>query len=213
MIVSQLFDRKRFETFFNVSHETIEDLDRYCDLLDKWNRRINLVSQSTLPMIWHRHFADSMQLWQLKGKIPSSWLDVGSGAGFPGLVIAILAKNSLPDLKVTLVESDQRKCAFLLRVAQDLGLDIDIKPVRIENMPNAGFDIISARALASLNSLLELCQPFCHESTLCLFPKGNKHESELTQARKIWHIESEQISSITDANAVIFRIESFSRAR
>lgn len=205
-------DSKSFEAMFNVPRETMDMLKHYKTLLTKWNQKINLVSPSTIPDIWHRHFADSAQLWSLRNPNATRWLDIGSGAGFPALVLAIFAHQLEPELQFTLVESDQRKCAFLVNVAQALGLNVTVKAERIENLPIQPFDIISARALSSLTNLLEISAPFCNESTLCLFPKGNKYELELTKARKTWHIEEQKIPSLTDTESVILRIESFSRA-
>lgn len=201
-----------FKALFDVSRETLEKLKQYEDLLIKWNQRINLVSPATIPNIWHRHLADSAQLWAHIPQGATSFLDVGSGAGFPALVLAIIADGKKSPIKFTLVESDQRKCAFLLNVAHGLKLDVKIVSERIERLPIQEFDVISARALASLTELLQMAAPFCHESTICLFPKGNRYESELTDARKTWHIEEQQIHSVTDPESVILRIESFSRA-
>ncbi|MCF6303908.1 MAG: 16S rRNA (guanine(527)-N(7))-methyltransferase RsmG [Rhodobacteraceae bacterium] len=212
MIKPNAPQREKFETLFDVPRETMEQLAQYEVLLTKWNQKINLVAPSTIPDIWHRHFADSAQLWSLRNLDATNWLDIGSGAGFPALVLAIFAKKQSPNLIFTLVESDQRKCAFLINVAQALDLNIIIKPERIENLASQPFDMISARALSSLPELLEISEPFCKESTICLFPKGNRYELELTKARKTWHIEEQKIPSLTDAESVILRIESFSRA-
>ncbi len=212
MIKSNASQRAKFKTLFDVPRETMEQLAQYEALLIKWNKKINLVAPSTISDIWHRHFADSAQLWSLRNLAATNWLDIGSGAGFPALVLAIFAKNQSPNLIFTLVESDQRKCAFLINVAQALDLNIIIKPERIENLASQPFDMISARALSSLPDLLEMSAPFCKKSTLCLFPKGNRYELELTKARKTWHIEEQKIPSLTDAESVILRIESFSRA-
>ncbi len=212
-MAQRISDHKSFEAMFNVPRETIDMLEHYKNLLIKWNKKINLVAPSTISDIWHRHFADSAQLWELRKQGATHWLDIGSGAGFPALVLAIFAHQLEPELQFTLVESDQRKCAFLINVAQALDLNIIVKAERIENLPIQPFDIISARALSSLANLLEISAPFCNESTLCLFPKGNKYELELTKARKDWHIEEQKIPSLTDPESVILRIESFSRAR
>ncbi len=207
-----LYNSAKFETSFDVPRETMEMLNQYQSLLTKWNKKINLVAPSTISNIWHRHFADSAQLWALRGPGVNRWLDIGAGAGFPAMVLAIIAQNKQPEIEFTLVESDQRKCAFLLNVAQNLGLDIIVKAERIENLETQPFDVISARALSSLTNLLEISACFCCDSTICLFPKGNRHELELTQARKTWHIEEHKIPSVTDTESVILRIESFSRA-
>ncbi len=209
---STIFGIDAFQSQFDVSRETISKLSQYERQLTKWNQRINLISPSTMPEIWHRHFADSAQLLKQIPVTAKKMLDIGSGAGFPALVLAIIAQESLPDLKFTLVESDQRKCAFLLNISHLLALSVDIQSQRVEDFENQKFDVISARALASLSDLLEMTEPFCNKTTICLFPKGMRYESELTEARKIWHIKEQQIPSLTDNSAVILRIESFSRA-
>jgi 16S rRNA (guanine527-N7)-methyltransferase len=203
--------KESFAASFDVSRETMSRLEDYEQLLAKWNPKINLVSRSTLSEIWHRHFADSAQMIQHIDKDQHSWLDFGSGAGFPGLVIAAIAIEKYPDLAVTLVESDQRKAAFLLTVTKALGLNVVVKPERIEAMPAQNADIISARAVAPLSQLLSWAQPHAHKSSVLLFPKGNSYESELTTARKHWHIEAEVIPSVTDSGAVILRIKDFNR--
>ena len=206
------FDKAGFQERFSVSRETIAGLEAYEALLQKWNPRINLVSRTTLAEVWHRHFADSAQLWELMPETASNWLDFGSGAGFPALVIATLAKEKKPDLRVVLVESDQRKCAFLINVIAELGLNAEVKAARIEDIPSQNADVISARAVAPLERLLELSALHAHKSTVMLFPKGNSYESELTAARKHWHIEQKAIPSLTDPNSVILKIKEFKRA-
>lgn len=206
-----MLDRDNFRDKFNVSRETIERLDGYEQLLIKWNSKINLVSKSTIPEMWNRHFCDSAQLWPYIDKNARSWLDFGSGAGFPALVNAVIAKEKQPELKFTLVESDHRKCAFLNSVVRELDLAATVVPVRIEASEPQKADIISARAVASLDQLLEYSEKHRHESTILLFPKGMNYESELTAAQKHWHIEVRTIQSLTDSNSVILRIEGFTR--
>ena len=202
---------ENFASAFDVSRETIAQLAQFERLLRKWNPAINLVSRATLGDLWHRHFADSAQIYQHVDEKHTSWLDFGSGAGFPGLVVAVLAKENRPDLAVTLVESDHRKAAFLLTVANTLGLNVSVKIGRIEEMGGESADVISARAVASLEQLLIWAHPHAHDSTVLLFPKGISYESELTAARKHWHIEAKVIPSVTDSGAVILRIEDFER--
>ena len=205
-------NRECFAQKFNVSRETMERLNCYEALLQKWNPTINLVSRSTLDDIWHRHFADSAQLYQYIDDNCRNWLDFGAGAGFPGLVIAVIGLEKNPNLSITLVESDKRKAAFLLTVSRDLGLNANVITKRIEALPPQKADIISARAVAPLTQLIGWAAPHAHKSTVLLFPKGNSYESELTAARKHWHIEAEVIQSVTDSSSVILRIEDFERA-
>lgn len=211
MTFTQIDNSSDFSAFFDVSRETIERLEEFHSLLGKWNKVINLVSRASFEQSWHRHFADSAQLWDLREKEAQNWLDIGSGGGFPGLVLAILALETAPALKFTFIESDQRKCAFLLNVCHALSLNVSVLSQRIEKTDPQVFDMISARALASIDELLNIVEKFTGENTVCLFPKGSICDSELTEARKIWHIETQEIPSMTDRNAVILRIESFSR--
>ncbi len=204
-------DRESFANRFYVSRETLAMFDTYAALLNKWNPKINLVSRKTLTDLWHRHFADSAQLLQHIDAEYKSWLDFGSGAGFPALVVAALAKEKRPDTRFTLVESDHRKAAFLMTVSSALGVNADIVTHRIETLQTQNADVISARAVAPLDQLLKWAAPHAHKSTVLLFPKGNSYESELTMARKHWHIGAEIIPSVTDSSSVILKIKDFER--
>lgn len=207
-----LVKREFFAAKFNVSRETIERLDEYEALLKKWNPKINLISRNTLDSIWHRHFSDSAQLYQHIGDNCKKWLDFGSGAGFPGLVVAAMAMEKHPETSFVLVESDQRKAAFLMTVSNVLGLSATVVTERIEALPAQKADIITARAVASLDQLLTWAAPHRQKPSVLLFPKGISYESELTAAQKHWHIEVETIPSVTDSSAVILKIEDFKRA-
>lgn len=189
-----------------VSRETSDRLDRYQNLLLRWTERINLIAPSTRASIATRHIADSLQLWPHAPAEARSWVDLGSGGGLPGLVIAIIAAEQRPGLTVTLVESDQRKAVFLRHAAAELGLPARVVARRIESLPPMPQDVISARALAPLPRLLELSRPFLHSGTVLLFPKGRSAHSELTEARRHWHIEVEAVPSRTDRQGVLLRI-------
>lgn len=206
-------DRDNFESIFDVSRETMDRFQRYEVLLTKWNAKINLISRATLLELWNRHFADSAQLAELAPKTTRVWLDFGSGAGFPGMVCAILAKDRGEALKMVLVESDQRKAAFLMTVARELDLDVEVICERVENVTCIQPDVISARAVASLSDLLTYSDRHRQDSTILLFPKGNSYESELTAAEKNWHIDVEVIKSITDSGSVILIIKDIDRVR
>jgi len=208
-----MFNEHSFGEVFNVSRETIDRLRIYERLLIRWNEKINLVSRSTIPVIWHRHFADSAQLWQFVSNKTSLWLDFGSGAGFPSLVNAVIAKEKHPELKFLLVESDHRKCAFLSSVVRELDLSVMVDSSRIESLVPQEADIISARAVAPLNQLLDYSYRHCHKNSILLFPKGVNHESELTKAQTHWHIDVGMIRSLTDSSSVILRIEGFTRVK
>ena len=197
-----------FAATFNVSRETLDKLLAYVALLEQWQPRINLVAGATLPDVWHRHIADSAQLLALAPK-SGKWLDIGSGAGFPGLVIAIMA-HAGAGTRVTLIESDRRKCAFLAEVARHTGISVEIHTARIEQIATqrmlGAVDVVSARALAPLVRLIPLSMPFFGDATLGLFPKGRDAESEVTQARTALDFDVEMTPSLTDAAARIVAI-------
>lgn len=206
-----------FAAAFSVSRETLERLKTYEALLQKWQKTINLVAPSTLNQIWHRHFADSAQILAIAPPKPQNWVDLGSGAGFPGLVIAILlAENGAAAQKrVTLVESDSRKAAFLREVARAVALPVDIVAQRIEvastRIRVATVDVVSARALAPLDKLLELTQPLMQPATTALFLKGRDVSREVQDAEIKWKFEIELTQSLTDPDARIVRITNLSR--
>ncbi len=198
-----------FAAAFNVSRETIGQLSRYAALLAQWQPRINLVAPATLPDVWHRHIADSAQLYALAPSSARTWLDIGSGAGFPGLVIAILS-HAIGGPRVVLIESDRRKSAFLAEVARQTGISVEIHTARIEQIATQAMlgkvDVVSARALAPLVRLIPLSLPFFGDETLGLFPKGRDVESELADARASWDFDVELTPSLTDADARIVAI-------
>lgn len=198
-----------FQRRTNVSRETLEKLQIYQDRLRVWNKAINLVSKGTLENVWERHFLDSAQLLGLAAEGAQSWVDLGSGGGFPGLVIAILAQEH-SDLHVTLVESDRRKCAFLADVSRETSCPVTIKAERVE-AHNGRYEVISARALAPLTTLLEWSVALTAPSQNLLFPKGESVDAELTAAKAGWHMEYERIQSVSNPSATILKITSFSR--
>ncbi len=204
-------DRERFLRSWDVSRETLERLDIHADLVRRWTRRINLVSGATLKALWSRHFLDSAQLFRLAPASAGCWLDLGSGGGFPGLVIAALAAEDRPDLRTSLVESDSRKATFLRTAAREMGLKVQLHVERVEKLRPQNSDIVSARALAPLNLLLEYAKRHVRDGGLAIFPKGEKVKSEIAIARKTWQFELEQVSSLTDEAASILRITEFSR--
>ena len=195
-----------FSREFGVSRETCERLEAYIALLRRWNARINLVARGTIDAAWARHVADSAQLFDLAPAAASSWIDLGSGAGLPGLPVAALAAERVPGLHVTLVESDTRKAAFLVTAAAEMGLDVTVEPRRIEALPARPYDVVSARALAPLDRLCALAHRFSGPGTVFLFPKGARLDSELTAATAGWHIRAERIASRTDPEATVLRI-------
>jgi 16S rRNA (guanine527-N7)-methyltransferase len=190
----------------DVSRETLERLEVFVAVLRKWSSRINLVSERSLEDIWHRHVLDSGQLYALAPKPFEYWLDLGSGAGFPGLVIAAIAAEKHPQARVTLVESDQRKAAFLRSASRETGLPITIHARRAEELPPQAADIVSARALAGLDSLLGLAHRHLRPGGTGIFPKGMRWVEEVAHARDRWSFSVQSCKSLTDAQAAILKV-------
>ena len=188
----------------NVSRETFEKLKIYQRLLEEWQAKVNLVSSSTLPNSWERHFKDSLQLLKFLPKGPLDLVDLGSGAGFPGLVLAIACPQNL---KVTLVESDLKKCVFLENVSRETFSPVKIFNERIENIsPENKFDVITARGLAPLPTLLEYAIPLMKKKAFCLFLKGKEVNQEIQNGQKKWEFKLELFPSLTDARSSILKI-------
>src|SRR6516162_5253130 len=166
---------------FPVSRETLARLAAYVALLEAWSTRINLVGRATLADPWRRHILDSAQLRPFVPAAARSLVDLGSGAGFPGLVLAILGVPG-----VALVEADSRKCAFLVEAARITGARITVLATRIEALSPRPFDVVTARALAPLERLIGLARPLLATDGLCLFLKGADTAAELTLARRRW---------------------------
>jgi 16S rRNA (guanine527-N7)-methyltransferase len=179
-------------------------------MLSHWQKSTNLVSPSTLPALWSRHFADSAQI---HGLAPNArlWLDLGSGAGFPGLVVAIL-QTGKPDFRMHLVESNRKKCAFLAEVARETKAPVDIHAMRIEDLAQSAHslkpDVVSARALAPCPRLFELAGPFFGPSTRGLFLKGREGETEIAAARAQWDFACRLHPSLTSEGSHIIDVTS-----
>jgi 16S rRNA (guanine527-N7)-methyltransferase len=190
-----------FAEAFGVSRETLDRLATYEALLKSWQKAVNLVSPATLDDIWHRHIADSAQLLALAPERASVWVDVGSGAGFPGLVLAILLAER-GGVRMVLVESDTRKAAFLGEVARKTGVPVEILCERIEKIATQAklgpIDVITARALAPLPRLLELIAPLFSANTVALLPKGRDARAEVEEALMVWSFELRLVPSLTD---------------
>lgn len=195
----------QFQAKFGVSRETLAKLEAYAAHLRKWNPAINLVSKTTLEDLWSRHLADSAQVFSLMPPGAQVLVDLGSGAGFPGLVLAILGVA-----EVHLVESDVRKAAFLREVARVTGAPVTVHPVRIEVADVPPADVVSARALAELTILLPWAHGLLKPGGTCLFPKGRTAEDELTAAANSWNMRVERFPSQTDMAGTILRITDLS---
>mgnify|MGYP005847514841 CR=1 FL=1 len=196
----------------NVSRETKERLSHYAALLEKWNPRINLVSRTSIAHLRDRHFEDSAQLYALASHHVAHWADLGSGGGFPGLVIAILAQETGSPARITLVESDARKSAFLRTVIRETGVTATVRTERIESTERLAADILSARALADLPTLLRFAERHLSPTGTALFPKGVTWQQELSEAQSKWQFSHEVATSETDPAAVILRVTGVSRA-
>ena len=190
----------------SVSRETHARLEQFAALVRKWSPVINLVSKSDLADLETRHIADSLQLSRHIPQDGGLWADIGSGGGFPGLVIAIIADERSPDLEMHLIESDQRKAAFLRTAARELALRVTVHCERVEALDPLHADVISARALAPLDTLLGYAQRHLSENGTCAFLKGQAHHSEIETARANWHFHCESHPSQTDPNARILLV-------
>ncbi len=194
-----------FRKVFDVSRETIEKLQIYADLLALWQRKINLVAPKTIDEMWYRHFADSAQLLALAPSAPKSWVDAGSGGGFPGLVMAILLAEH--GSRVILVESDGRKAAFLREVARQTSISVDICNARIElstiQAKIRDMEIYSARAFAPLSRLFRDIDPVFSASSTGLFLKGRAVAEEIKEAQRLWEFDVQLVESMTDPDGRI----------
>lgn len=192
----------------DVSRETMAALQTYADLLRKWQKAINLVSGATLDDVWQRHFLDSAQLVPLLPASDGHITDLGAGAGFPGLVVALVSGRA-----VHLIESDQRKAAFLGEAARATGCGgrVQVHAARIEAVKPWKAPVITARALADLSQLLDWAAPFVAADTVCIFPKGAKAEEELTGALRVWKMTVERRRSVTDSTGLILRLSHLER--
>lgn len=193
----------------NVPRETTERLKELEALLIKWNPAINLVGRSTISSAWQRHIIDSAQIYNL-GFHAELWVDLGSGGGFPGLVVACIAAGNNDPLNVTLIESDQRKATFLRAASKHLGLATTVICDRVERVPPLGAMTLSARALASLPMLLTYAARHLAPDGRCLFPKGATWQQEVETARKDWSFDLEVHKSATDTQGAILTVRAIS---
>ncbi len=226
-------DREKALAMFDVSRETIARLDRFVELLLTWQSRINLISRSTIPSLWTRHVADSLQLLQLverppppssltlprtrrseeEGRAGGVWLDLGSGGGFPGIVIAC-ALADVPGTCVHLVESNTRKASFLREAIRETKVPAIVHAARIETVASTlggPVDYVTARALAPLPELLEWIAPFMKRGAKALLLKGQDLDRELTNATKNWNIEADSVPSKTSKTGRILIVHALSK--
>ncbi len=198
-----------FAKAHDVSRETLALLETYVALLGDWNQRHNLVSEKSLENVWHRHVWDSAQLIRFVPKTATSLVDLGSGAGFPGIVLAAMLRER-PQFRTVLYESIAKKCRFLEEVAGQLKLNVEVRNARMEEAKREPFGLVTARACAPLAKLLGYARPFQDSRTVNLFLKGQNVESELTEARTSWRMKVVRHDSLTDPSGVTLEIRDLS---
>lgn len=206
-------DAGQFQSMTDVSRETLDGFEFWRSRLCEWNAHTNLVGRSTLDDFWMRHGLDSWQVFEVE---PSAkvWLDLGSGAGFPGIAIALAMKDrGMDEGHVHLVESILKKAQFLKEVVDALYLPATVHAIRAEDLNQSlPVDVVTARALASLEKLLVYAEPFTQSGARCVFPKGARHKEELTQAQKSWTFSQEVIPSRTSTDAALLKLKDIIRA-
>jgi 16S rRNA (guanine527-N7)-methyltransferase len=208
---SQKFGPKELASAINVSRETIEHLELYAGMLIEWNAIHNLVSKNSLPYLWQRHILDSAQLARYVPDTALSLVDLGSGAGFPGLVLAEIFRER-QGFRTVLFEATGKKCQFLEAVAERLGLEIEVRNARVETAQPEKFDVITARALAPLDELFAYTQRFFGDNSVALFNKGQNIGVELTNTHKSWKMDSYQHPSISDPRGIILEVRELQNA-
>ena len=201
-----------FREELDVSRETFDRIRVHAELLRRWNASAGLVAASTLPDAWTRHFLDSAQLMALAPKSPAKWIDLGSGGGFPGMVLAALCAERRPEDSFVLVESNSRKCEFLRTVARESGVRVTVLQDRAERLAPQAADVAAARALAPLAKLLGHAERHLAPGGTGLFPKGANRKSELEAAKRDWSFILEEFPSRTSAGGAVLQIRDLRRA-
>lgn len=206
-------DRAAALRMVKVSHETVGVLDQFAELFMRWQKAVQLVAPSTLPKLWTRHIADSLQLLHYLPEDSKIIADLGSGGGFPGLILAIALREK-PGAMVHLIESDSRKAAFLREAVRTLQIPAEVHSERIESAAEriGKVDMVTARALAPLPRLFELAEPLMGPRTTGIFLKGQDVDRELTEAAKSWNIRSKVAESLTDSSGKILLVEALTKA-
>ncbi len=190
----------------NVSRGTFDRLIAYYDLLVKWQAKVNLVGPDTIGDAWSRHFLDSLQLLPLLPSLDITLMDIGSGAGFPGMVLAVCGVRD-----VHLVESDQKKIIFLREVSRVTDTKVTLHAKRVEHVKHEKVDVITSRACSDLDTLLTYSSPNVSHETICLFPKGRNYTTEVNDALKHWQFEHIVVPSVTDTQGVVLKIKDLRR--
>ena len=191
----------------DVSRETLNCFFQYKSLLSKWNRKINLVSKNTLGDIWERHFLDSGQIINHIDASGKKWVDIGSGAGFPGLVVALLLRDRKIDIDLTLVEKNQKKVFFLNEVIRQFNLSVNVIHNNIRDIETLNADILTARAFSELNELIEIAYHHGKRGCICLFLKGENYSLELDKTFNYWFFDYDVLDSLSDTSGKIIRVK------
>lgn len=186
-----------------VSDISLDRLFQFEQLVQKWNPTINIVAKSTIGALWERHILDSIQLFRCASPDQENWVDLGSGGGFPGIVVAILAAELMPGMRVSLVESDRRKGVFLGECIRHLGLSAAVHSCRIEDLAPQNASVVSARALAPLQVLCGYAFRHVQPDGICAFLKGASVDVEIAEAEKIWRFDLDRVASVTDSRSSI----------
>ncbi|WP_342077482.1 16S rRNA (guanine(527)-N(7))-methyltransferase RsmG [Yoonia sp. SS1-5] len=195
-----------------VSRETMTALQEFEALVRKWTKSINLVAPSTINDIWDRHIVDSAQIFKYAPDSFRTWTDIGSGGGFPGIVVAIMAREHHPTSRFTFIESDRRKATFLRTAIRTFDLRAAVLDQRIEQAVPQQADVVSARALTSLSMMFEMLQRHLSPQGIAVLHKGRRHDNEVAEARKLWRFELEEHASLTDPEARILAIQGIQSA-
>lgn len=199
-------DFELLNKFVSVSHGTFERLEIYKNLLLKWQSSINLISPSTISDAWSRHFIDSIQLCRYIDSPKKRIIDLGTGAGFPGLVLSIVTNH-----EIHLVESDKKKCIFLREVSRETNANVIIHNDRIETISIPDVDIITSRACADVSQLLVWSEKIVSHGTKCLFHKGKNYSMELQDAKKEWQFHEKIHESVIEKDSVVLELSSIRR--
>jgi 16S rRNA (guanine527-N7)-methyltransferase len=201
--------KNEFVKSLNVSRETLKSFYEYEALLSKWNEKINLVSKNTLVDIWERHFLDSGQIIKHVEASGKRWVDVGSGAGFPGLVVALLLRDRKIDCDLVLVEKNPKKGFFLKEVIRKLNLSVEVVNENIDILEPLNADILTARAFSELNNLIEIAFRHRKKEGICLFLKGENYRIELDKTLNYWFFDYDILDSLSSSSGKIIRVKKF----
>ncbi|WP_284360643.1 16S rRNA (guanine(527)-N(7))-methyltransferase RsmG [Candidatus Phycosocius spiralis] len=203
--IDELQAQELLVSHIGASRETLDRFRAYQSLLEKWAPRINLVGASTLPYFWSRHILDSAQILPLAPPNAVSWVDFGSGAGFPGLVLAVLLENR-PQSTLFLIEANTKRCAFLREAARAMEVKVEIIQAKIEDVAPIKLDVVTARAFTSLDQLMTYAVPWMAQSGHALFPKGQDIQAELIKASTRWQFQSIIYPSLSDSRGCVVKI-------